>query len=161
MRTLALLCLVLIGGILVLLSIPNVKSHFDSDPNSLGKFLGTTLPSSSEIIRLAASESKGGDGAGLRLQAKVRISREDFIKMAGQLGLTQGGGEMVSGVNMFPREAPGDWWNPPQLDVQINLVDRYQKHELDPNHSLDMVMIFVDGTAYIYESKFDGPTGQK
>ena len=156
----ALVPIVCLAGILfVLLCIPNVRSSFDSNPGSIKNYLGISLPNEAKVVRLAASTSTAMDGSGLHLQAKVKISREDFVKMAEQLGLLHEAGTAVPPENMFQREAPGEWWNPPEPIVQFDLPDSYGKHEITPILSRDIQMIWVDGIAFIYENKFDGRTG--
>lgn len=86
------------------------------------------------------------------------MSREDFVKLAEKLQLTNEH-TIIPSLNMFEQEAPGSWWDPPQIDVQLALADHYEKTAQNPNLDLDIRMIWVTGTAYIYKSMFEGPTG--
>jgi hypothetical protein len=146
---------VLLLALAALILIPNVTREFDDDPHSLSKYLEVPIPASAVVTHLAALNTDAGDGRSRLLQSKVAITRQDFLDLVSRRGLVQGESAILPHY-MFDGYKDGAWWSPPAPYEQFKLVDRYAGNKSTARLEYHLVMIWVEGVAYVYESKFEG-----
>lgn len=118
---------------------------FDASPASLSTYLGTQLPPSIHVLNLAAYDK---DGIVL-LQVKFEISQPEFEDLANRLGLEKGTGAIVSTAFKLKDAFSGDWWNPPAVEEQMEMSNRYTTPQALSSSGYNIKMIWVSGTAYL------------
>ncbi len=118
---------------------------FDSNPNSLQKYLGVSIPKSVSDVHLAATF----DGEIVVMQAKFRVSKDDFLKLISDLKMVKGG--LINPGFSFKSQTPGDWWDPPDIKAQIKIEDIYETGGKDESSAGDLVMLWLNGYAYVHK----------